>query len=687
MNKFLLLPLIFLFSSVSHAEISQSATLAEKVPSNAAAYFRVPNFWGWVASPKGNSLSKALASPALQEELFKLKSAVDSNILVPMSAHSGSALRLFLTQMNAPLEAMVVMPKQGPQPSLPSIVIKTRLGISTLEEFNKILTTFVEETPQVTLLSSTSDKGEAVLNVGIASLLVNFDAATGQLDMMAGQGISQTSLNQYRSLSVQENLSLRTAEHEIDNSGQGLLFWLNAKQILPLVKGFMLPEEQATLKSLGLMDIESIAIGSGVANGKGRLKAMLTGPRTELQSHFPGVNNQFSVTAAGTPGGVASISLFSVEFLTGMEELLRKLAPETFLEYSESQQVMKEQLGFTLKNLLDAIGPEILIFSDEVGEYLAIKLKNSEKFQSILSLLKQKFNLTLNTTVLNNKQHYHLIIPGMKPADDIEANSVENMINEIFSQSNSHLYWIEDSGYLLFAQVPQMLDDHHHAPTHISIDDWIQQTQKQNPRHALSLISLTMPKIPRQVYYAYLQLLTFLGDLAMQPIDIYALPGANQLALPSHGAFGMQFDMGDDMLALSFNYESSLFEFMLDPGMGTVAAAGIVAAVAIPAYNDYTTRAKVVEGLYSASPHKAAITEYFHSHDKFPDSLNGVGLPPHAQDDNINLRENGIIQIEFSESSLQNQSLLLVPKINQGAIHWQCRSDSISPKHLPVACR
>ena len=58
--------------------------------------------------------------------------------------------------------------------------------------------------------------------------------------------------------------------------------------------------------------------------------------------------------------------------------------------------------------------------------------------------------------------------------------------------------------------------------------------------------------------------------------------------------------------------------FTLIELMIVVAIIGILAAIAIPAYQDYTIRAQVSEGLNLSGAAKAAVTEYFQDQGAFP---------------------------------------------------------------------
>jgi len=66
--------------------------------------------------------------------------------------------------------------------------------------------------------------------------------------------------------------------------------------------------------------------------------------------------------------------------------------------------------------------------------------------------------------------------------------------------------------------------------------------------------------------------------------------------------------------------------FTLIELMIVVAIIGILAAIAIPAYQDYTIRAQVSEGLNLSGAAKAAVTEYFQDQGTFPNSNNLAGL-------------------------------------------------------------
>ena len=65
--------------------------------------------------------------------------------------------------------------------------------------------------------------------------------------------------------------------------------------------------------------------------------------------------------------------------------------------------------------------------------------------------------------------------------------------------------------------------------------------------------------------------------------------------------------------------------FTLIELMIVIAILGILAAIAIPAYQDYSIRAKVSEGINTASPAKLAVAEFFQSEGAWPDNITDAG--------------------------------------------------------------
>jgi type IV pilus assembly protein PilA len=133
--------------------------------------------------------------------------------------------------------------------------------------------------------------------------------------------------------------------------------------------------------------------------------------------------------------------------------------------------------------------------------------------------------------------------------------------------------------------------------------------------------------------------------------------------------------------------------FTLIELMIVVAIIGILAAIAIPAYQDYTVRSKVTEGLNIASSAKVSVSEGFQSN-----GLLGVNAAATAWNNNFTPTKyvgnvqiapaSGIITVTYSNATSQiaAANLVLAPFINgvqlatatntAGNIDWACASQS-----------
>ncbi|HEZ5326686.1 TPA: pilin [Neisseria meningitidis] len=155
--------------------------------------------------------------------------------------------------------------------------------------------------------------------------------------------------------------------------------------------------------------------------------------------------------------------------------------------------------------------------------------------------------------------------------------------------------------------------------------------------------------------------------------------------------------------------------FTLIELMIVIAIVGILAAVALPAYQDYTARAQVSEAILLAEGQKSAVTEYYLNHGIWPGGNSDAGVASsstikgkYVQKVEVN---NGVITAEMKSSGvnkeIQGKKLSLWAKRQNGSVKWFCGqpvtrdanntandevtaangTDKIDTKHLPSTCR
>jgi len=149
--------------------------------------------------------------------------------------------------------------------------------------------------------------------------------------------------------------------------------------------------------------------------------------------------------------------------------------------------------------------------------------------------------------------------------------------------------------------------------------------------------------------------------------------------------------------------------FTLIELMIVVAIIGILAAIALPAYQDYTIRSQVSEGPTLAEGVKLAVAEYYANNGSWPATNLQIGYTSTVSGSYVTSITNatGVITVVYgppkAHTNIQGATLSLVAGVNlNGDIAWRCGTNSVLPagftfaggpatsiqqKYLPSSCR
>jgi type IV pilus assembly protein PilA len=135
--------------------------------------------------------------------------------------------------------------------------------------------------------------------------------------------------------------------------------------------------------------------------------------------------------------------------------------------------------------------------------------------------------------------------------------------------------------------------------------------------------------------------------------------------------------------------------FTLIELMIVVAIIGILAAIAIPAYQDYTIRAQVTEGLNLASGSKVAVAEYFQNTGAFPTDNTQAGVPVATTITGnyvtgVDVNAAGVIVVTYGNTAHANiatKTVELDAASTGGSVTWACTGGDVADNYRPSSCR
>ena len=663
--------------------------LSEALPAEVGLYLRIPSVLGWIADgQEGRVFEQASAQAGHQAALQQIRDAFGKLDDLPPSGDA--AIKFLIAEQSAPLE-IAVFKQDGVVSPLSPIMLQTTVRSRDAVAFKK--------------------RFDALLLSSGMPMPYIFDASTGRLQLQVGA--TPERFAQIKSDLEAKNKPVNTefvaAQKRIDQSGKGLLLWADSQAIAPML-AMVAASSEASNKWVfdALQGLDGIAIGAGsVGTGErsGRLaldfyfdpKAM-----PEWTQYFQPQPRRYDYQLSGAPSWVANYSLPTNA--KDIEQILRKI--ESLEAENKPDKTGKPSFDFdaalaggpSLRQILTSVGPEMAYFRDAAGTFGALKIRNRAVFKQFVTNAGKRGFYELRQGV------HHLRVDGhaFAPANVSDTPAVAESLALLGRLSVSSIYWVEEGDWIIVAPVPQLLRDRKAMAGRISAEKWLQQNTNVAASDQILAFAARSEGTPTQIWYGYLGLLEALGHIGKTNIDLFALPSARELGLPSAGFAGVSIDYTPQRLGFAVNYGASPGDMMGGGNMlGTVAVVSILAAIALPAYQDYTLRSKVTTALVQAQSAKVELQELYATNGALPKSKR------FNTSDDLKLNWNGkLLLLSFTEAYqeplLRGKTVAFAAVQSGDGIEFTCAFNADAPallggnaeaattvlaKYLPTQCR
>ena len=683
-------------------QLAQPAWLRSHLPAHTVAYLRLPSPWGVIGGvPDGRPLDAATATAQNLQAVTAIRAAIAKD---PVLADSGAApyLLALMADMRSPLEAALVDPLGMMSPNSQAL-LSLRVAQRSPAELNARFAQFTS--PAMRLSAPLDADGNGSLATGAP---VHFDAANQRLFVLLARQTATPArlaalLSELRTPRADDPAARAIAAQEahIDKSGEGLFGWVSVHGLGGVAAAAVPVQNFGSLPGDLVGKADSISFGAGSVDGHGRLQLRVYSPQARLLGYLAPRQFDPAFKVAGSPRWVANLALPDARQWQLFENNLSlDFGPERAAAWRQSMGKLKAKVGFDMTDLGAWVGPELIAFEDDAGSFTAVRASDRKALYAELDQLVQRLHWRYRVRKFEGIE-IHALTMASAPART--AAGQRAALGQLMSRIGTHLYWIEDGDFLIFARVPQALADRVAARPDTLLSDWLKQRGYPGA-HSLAGMTAVTRHAQRNAYYSYLQVLQILDDISGADTDLMELPAAHALKLPEHGVAGAHIGVTNDALSLGLDYEQRPLELLgaSGGGSGTTAIAGvaILAAIAIPAYQDYLVRAQVGEAMGLAQGAKAAMLEYRQSRGRWPSSNAEAGLAAPAAIhgsyvDSVTVKPDGRIAVHFSATppqkanrAIADKNLLLQAKPAPGDVWtWPCSSADIATKWLPASCR
>lgn len=693
--------------ALAHKEVSEPAWLRTRLPADTVTYLRIPSLWGALAGADGRPLDALYASEANAKAIVQVREALTKD---PVIAATGVApwVALLAGAQRSPLEIAIIDASKFATPAS-LVLIHGRFAYADAAAATAAIAALEPTALQVE--KPIADGSVGTFSMGGTRLFAHFDARSQRLTLLAGMTANAAELEKRVATFANESEHpMRALEKEIDAGGQGLFAWTSIEALRPMASAGMQGQPADAMQRKLVEQVRAVAFGSGAVNGRGVTSLRVDAPKAGLLQYLPRSAKHVAFRSVGEPDWAMTMGVWTPEEWAQLRaSIARDQGAETGKKLDEALDEMRKKLGVGIEDVFAAIGPDLTFVQDGAGVYGAARIGDADAFARFLKELDTRFGVKDDVREIAGTKFHHIALRTPEAPAVPGADTQTDAWLKLYSRMGNHTYWIERDGYMIFADVPQTLMDYVAGKPEFDVGAWLVKSGV-DVEHAVFAGATRTRNAQRTVHAAYLGILQILGDLSGKPVDMYMLPSASALGVPTDGTFAVALRAWDDGIALDMHYAQSPLEALAGGGsMTTVAVVGILAAIAIPAYNDYTVRAQLTGVLNEAASVKVAVAEHIMTNGKLPADARalGIDLPIEGEISSIDYQD-GAIVISFTDAAppeLQGKQVALVPYSSGGSPQFACgrapmdtggkalgdanaaQLTSIEDRFLPARCR
>ena len=631
--------------SATHAAPAPS-WLQANLPPQTAAYLRLPS--PWFLENHALPASATWQNDSYRAQTATIRSALVQKLIAALlPPEAQQPLQTLQQHLDAPLEIALLQDKNE---------LNLLIGAHTAIADEKALQqTLAQIFPAPWHISA-----DTISQPNAPAIAYRYDAASQRL--LLSTGMVKDPAARLNLIKEDGGEAPFTAQQSrLDPNADGLYLWLDPQN--PLIQ-MKTREWQPVLQKLGLDRAQQLALAWSEDGGRPRLQLALVQPDNAPLNLPKASATPLKLRYQGELSDLAAITLPNDAQIEGIAQTGGK-----------AKQLLQQTLGISADDLA-ALGT-IYYLADDNGYYLVLPQSAKPALDALLGKLQQSGILSKHETLQDGIEHLALAsLTGQSAAQSDKQQA--HPITALMRQLQNHYYLRAEDGYLLISDLPQPLLARKtlaaDAPT---VADWLAAEQLDLADTSYAWIH-HQRHLSRDSYYNSLKRLQTYADLAQTPLDLAALPDASQL--PASGAVALRLQGDGKNPTLTLDLQNGADDLLSIAGSSTtIATFGIVSAIALPAYQDYTIRSRIAQNLLPASGLQHDLADAI-AHGK---KINTKNYPAPAP--NIQVEKSGDIRITLENADKYSGATLTL-HYDRASKAWQCQT-VIPARYLPPQCR